>query len=368
MNIHEYIAKKIFKKSGINVPESHVAETPYQAAFLTEKMGKPVVVKAQVLTGGRGKSGGILFADTPEEAAEKTIELQNKRIKGEKVEKVLIEEKVQNKEAELYLSIILDRNAKKPLILGSLSGGMDIEEVAKNKSQEIVKTYIEPLEEFMPYQARNIALEMGVDTKNISAVGMLIWKLYNIFQDYDATVVEINPLMKTKNGLIAADAKMAVDDDAIFKHNKLSELEEIDNETFSYVKLDGTIAVLGNGAGLTLTAMDLINYYGAKPATFLDIGGGSSEESITSALKLVLKNPNVKVVFLNVLGGITKADDVATAVVKVMGQNKTKPIVIRLTGTNEEEGQKILDEAGIPYETSMELAAKKAVELEKTVS
>ena len=210
---------------------------------------------------------------------------------------------------------------------------------------------------------------MGVDTSEISAVGTFIWKLYQVFNQYDATVAEINPLIKTTEGFIAADAKMAIDDDAFFRHTKLKEFDDFKDEKFAYVKLDGNIAVIGNGAGLTLTGMDLIEYYGEKPATFLDVGGGASEESITHALELVLENPNVKVIFLNVLGGITRADDVANAVVNVSKEKGHKvPIVIRLTGTNEKEGQQILIENNIPFEISMEKAAQKAVALMKEIN
>jgi len=364
MNIHEYVAKNIFRVCNIKIPESYLANTPEEAYERAKTIGKPVAVKSQVLTGGRGKAGGILFADTPREAAERTEELFDKTIKGEKVTKVLIEEKIEDKLSEYYLTIILDRDAKKPLIMASTAGGMDIEQVAKDSPEKIVKKYVEPLEEFMPYQARNIALQMGVDTSEVAAIGTIIWKLYQAFQEYDATVAEINPLIKTSNGFIAADAKMAIDDDAFFRHTKLKEMDEFKDEKFAYVKLDGNIAVIGNGAGLTLTGMDLIEYYGEKPATFLDVGGGASESSITHAIELVLKNPNVEVIFLNVLGGITKADDVARAVVNVYEEYGRKvPIVIRLTGTNEVEGQKILTDNGIPFETSMEKAAEKAVSL-----
>ncbi|OED30572.1 ADP-forming succinate--CoA ligase subunit beta [Methanosphaera sp. WGK6] len=368
MNIHEYVAKDIFRKSNIKVPESYLAHSPEEAAEKAKIIGKPVAVKSQVLSGGRGKAGGILFADTPEEAAKRTEELFLKVIKDEKVTKVLIEEKVENKLDEYFISIILDRDSKKPLIMASVAGGMDIEQVAKETPEKIVKRYVEPLKEFMPYEARNIALEMGVETSEVSKVGAAIWKLYQVFYDYDATVAEINPLIKTPDGFIAADAKMAIDDDAFFRHTKLKEFDEFKDEQFAYVKLDGNIAVIGNGAGLTLTGMDLIQYYGEKPATFLDVGGGASESNITDALELVLKNPNVKVIFLNILGGITRADDVANAVVNVSNSMETKvPIVIRLTGTNEEEGQRILTEHNIPFETSMEKAAQKAVNLMKSL-
>ncbi len=364
MNIHEYVAKNIFEKMGIKIPESYLALSPEEAEQKARDIGKPVAVKSQVLSGGRGKSGGILFADTPEEAAERTKELFQKKIKGERVSKVLIEEKIEDKLDEYYLSIILDRDARKPLIMASMAGGMDIEQVAKETPEKIVKQYVEPLGDFMPYQARNIALKMGVDTSEVSQVGNMIWKLYNVFNEYDATVAEINPLIKTSEGFIAADAKMAIDDDASFRHTKIKEFDEFKDDKFAYVKLDGDIAVIGNGAGLTLTGMDLIEYFGEKPATFLDVGGGASEESITESIKLVLKNPSVRVIFLNILGGITRADDVANAVVRIKNETKTKvPIVIRLTGTNEEEGQKILKEHGISFEVSMEKAAQKAVSI-----
>lgn len=364
MNIHEYVAKNIFRLNGIKVPESYLANSPEEAKERAATIGSPVAVKSQVLTGGRGKAGGILFADTHVEAEEKTKELFKKTIKGEKVTKVLIEEKIEGILDEYYLSIILDRNAKKPLIMASMSGGMDIEQVAKETPEKIVKQYIEPLEEFMPYQARNIALKMGVDTSEVAAVGQFIWKLYQSFNEYDATVAEINPLIKTEKGFIAADAKMAIDDDAFFRHTKLKQFDDFKDDEFAYVKLDGNIAVIGNGAGLTLTGMDLIEFYGAKPATFLDVGGGASEESVTRAIELVLQNPNVQVIFLNVLGGITRADDVARAVVNISKEHGHKvPIVTRLTGTNEEIGQKILTDNGISFETSMEKAAQKAVSL-----
>ncbi len=363
MNIHEYVAKTIFRRENIKVPESHLAKSPEEAVRIAKRINKPVAVKSQVLSGGRGKAGGILFADTPKEAGEKTDDLFRKEIKGEKVNKVLIEEKIEDKEDEYYLSVILDRDSKKPLIMASTAGGMDIEQVADETPEKIVRKHVEPLTEFMPYQARNIALEMGVDTSEIAPLGNMIVKLFNAFNDYDATVAEINPLIKTPEGFIAADAKMAIDDDAFFRHTKLKELDEFKDDKFAYVKLPGNIAVIGNGAGLTLTGMDLIKYYGEEPATFLDIGGGASEENITEALKLVLKNPNVKVIFLNILGGITRADDVANAVVEVSKTKSDVPIVIRLTGTNEKEGQKILKENNIPFETSMEKAAQKSVSL-----
>jgi succinyl-CoA synthetase beta subunit len=363
LKFFEYSAKEIFKMEGIPVPESYVAEDADKAREAAQNINKPVAVKSQVLVGGRGKSGGIKFAETPEEAGRVTNELLGIEIKGEVVNKVLVEEKI-NIQSEFYISVVMDRSAKKPLIMASTEGGVDIEEVAKNSPQKIVKYHVNPLDEFMPYEARGIAVKMGVSNELISKMGGFIQKLFNVFKKYDANIAEINPLVLTPEGLIAADAKLEIDDDSMWRHKAFAELEEAKKDDFAYVTLEGDIAVIGNGAGLTLTGMDMINLYGGKPATFLDIGGGASKQNIVRAINLVLSEPNVKVIFLNVLGGITRANDVANGVIDVLNSSKRKaPLVIRLTGTNEEEGQRILTEAGVPYETSMEAAAKKAVEI-----
>ena len=350
------------------MPESYIARNAKEVKKAAAKINKPVALKSQVLVGGRGKAGGIKFADTPQDAKKVAKELLGTEIKGEKVGKLLVEEKV-NIKSEFYVSVIMDRSAKQPLIMASTEGGMEIEEVAKNSPEKIVKYHVNPLDEFLPYQAREIARNMGIQNDLISKMGSFIFKLFNVFNKYDATIAEINPLILTPEGLIAADAKFEIDDDAIWRHKEFAELEEAKKDEFAYVTLDGDIAVIGNGAGLTLTGMDMINLYGGKPATFLDIGGGASQESITRAINLVLSEPNVKVIFLNVLGGITRADDVAHGVVAVLNSADHKvPIVIRLTGTNEEEGQRILTEAEIPFETSMEEAAEKAVEICRSLS
>ena len=248
--------------------------------------------------------------------------------------------------------------------MASSEGGIEIENLAKTNPEKIIRYYPNPLIEFLPYEAREIARKMGVESSLISAMGDVIWKLYNVFVKYDADTAEINPLVLTSEGLIAADAKLVIDNDSLYRHQDLVNLLHYKKKAVDFVKLDGDIAVIGNGAGLTLTAMDMIKLNGGKPATFLDIGGGASDQIINQALNIVLNYDPVKVVFLNVLGGITKADDVARGVIKALDDNERKVgIVIRLTGTNEEEGQKLLEEAGIPYEVSMEKAAKKAVEL-----
>jgi succinyl-CoA synthetase beta subunit len=367
LKIHEYQAKEIFKGGGIPIPQSQVVETPDEARKVVQEMNKPVAIKSQVLVGGRGKAGGIKFADNPSQAYQVAEDLLGTQIRGETVEQILVEEKLQI-QSEFYLSVAVDRSAKKSLIMASIAGGVDIEEVARESPEKIFKYHVDPLEEFLPYQAREIARKMGIPISLISPVGGVIWKLYKIFQKYDAQIAEINPLVLTEEGLIAADAKLDIDDDALYRHRDLNQLKTESGDEFAYVKLDGDIAVIGNGAGLTLSGMDLLKLYGGEPATFLDIGGGASQENIARALNLVISNPQVKVVFLNVLGGITRADDVAKGVITVLEESEREvPLVIRLTGTNEEEGQRILTGAGVSFEISMEAAAKKAVEICKSM-
>lgn len=361
MKLYEYQAKAIFENHGIPIPPNRVISNPEEAPEAFKELEGSVALKSQVLVGGRGKAGGIKFANTPQEAVQAAEELLKIQIKGEKVQELLVEKKL-DIISELYVSVVVDRSARKGLIIASSQGGVDIEDVARETPEKIIKFAVNPLNQFMPYQARDIARKMGMDSSLIPGVGGIIWKLYNIFQKYDANLVEINPLVITKNGIIAADGKMDLDDDALYRHPEFA--IQTGKDEFAYVKLNGDIAVIGNGAGLTLSGMDLLNLYGGRPATFLDIGGGASQENIARALKLVISEPQVKVIFLNVLGGITRADDVARGVLDVLEESERKiPLVIRLTGTNEEEGQRLLSDAGISYETSMEKAARKAVEL-----
>lgn len=368
MKIFEHAAKELFKNNGITVPKGEVAGSAQEAEKIAQEMGIPLALKSQVLIGGRGKAGGIKFTEESSQVAELAEQLLRLEIKGEPVRKILLEEKL-DVESEYYISVVLDRSSKKPLIMASTQGGMDIEQVALETPEKLVKYHVNPLEEFQPYQAREIAIKMGVPNQLISKVGGFIWKLFTVFRKYDATIAEINPLVVTPNGLIAADAKFEIDDDALYRHRDLARLKTEEKDEFAYVKLDGNIAVIGNGAGLTLSGMDMLKLYGGEPATFLDIGGGASQDNIARALNLVISNPNVKVVFLNVLGGITRADDVANGAVNVLrGSDREVPLVIRLTGTNEEEGQRILTEAGVSYETSMEAAARKAVEIAETLN
>jgi len=363
LKLYEYSAKRIFKEGGIPIPQGFLAKTPQEAEKVALKIEKPVALKSQVLVGGRGKAGGIKFAGSPQEAYNVAEELFQTSIKGESVDKILLEERI-NIKKEFYLSVAIDRTNKKPLIMASAEGGVDIEELARVNPDKIVRYHVNPLDQFLPYQAREVARKMGVEVGLIPNIGSIIWRLFAIFKKYDATLAEINPLVLTDDGVIAADAKLDIDDDAIYRHRELTELEEFKKDDFAYVKLDGNIAVIGNGAGLTLSSMDMLKLYGGEPAVFLDIGGGASEDNIKKALDIVIHDEDVKVVFLNVLGGITRADDVARGIIKALDSSKRKiQLVIRLTGTNEQEGQRILTEAGVSYETSMEKAAKKAVEL-----
>lgn len=363
MKFFENVAKKVFNKEGIKILEGHVAYSPEEAVAICSEMGVPVVLKAQVLTGGRGKAGGVKFADNPGEALKVADEILGMEIKGEKVKHLLIEEKADIQQ-EYFLSISIDRSERRPLIMVSKEGGVEIENLAKTNPEKIIKYYPQPLIDFLPYEAREIARKMEVPSELIGPMGDVIWKLYDVFDKYDCEIAEINPLVLTPDGLIAADAKLEVENDALYRHQDLVNMLHYKKKAVDFVKLDGDIAVIGNGAGLTLTAMDMIKLNGGEPATFLDIGGGASEHVINQALNIVLNYDPVKVVFLNVLGGITKADDVARGVINALKQaDREVHIVIRLTGTNEEEGQKLLEEAGIPYEISMENAAKKAVDL-----
>ena len=363
MRFFESVAKKVFKNEGIPILEGHVAYSPEEAMSICSEMNVPVVIKAQVLTGGRGKAGGVKFADDPGESLNVADKILGMDIKGETVKHLLIEEKADIIN-EFFISVSIDRGARKPVIMASMEGGVEIENLAKTNPDKIIKYYPNPLIEFLPYEAREIARKMGAPSDLIAPMGDIIWKLYNVFDKYDADTAEINPLVLTPKGLIAADAKLVVENDSLFRHQDLVEMLHYKQKAFDFVQLDGDIAVIGNGAGLTLTAMDMIKLNGGAPATFLDIGGGASEQVINRALDIVLSYDPVRVVFLNVLGGITKADDVARGVVKALEQSKREVhIVIRLTGTNEEEGQRILEEAGITYELSMEKAARKAVDL-----
>jgi len=378
MKLYEYQAKNIFKEYRIPVPEGQIAETPEKAVEIAKNIGKPVAVKAQVLVGGRGKAGGIKFADVPEQVAEVASQLLGSKIKGIEVKRVLVEEKLEI-ECELYLGITVDRSARRYVAIASSRGGVDIEEVAREHPEAIIKHYIDPLLGFQSFEAREIVKRMGLKGRDLILTADILSKLWKIVEKYDAELVEINPLIKTRHGeIVAADARLIIDDNALFRHpefKKTMKLEEGEmNERelkakekgLAYVELEGDIGIIGNGAGLVMATLDMVSLYGGKPANFLDVGGGADPERMEAALEIVLSNPRVKVVFINILGGITRCDWMAKGIIEAREKIKTEvPLVVRMVGTLEEEGKKILQEAGIDVLDSMEEAAKRVVEISK---
>ena len=378
MKLFEYEAKTILTKYGIPTPQGGLATTPSQAREIAAKLKPPLAVKAQVLVAGRGKAGGILFANNAEETEKATDKLLNMQIKGIPVKSVWIEEKIQIKR-ELYFGITTDRFKQTYVAVASAVGGMEIEEIAAKTPEKVVKVTVNPQQGLKPFKAREIAKKMGYSGSQISELGRVLEKLYSVGMDYDAELIEMNPVVETIDGkFMAADARIIIDDNALFRHQEYKkrllegeselspqELEAMKND-LAYVKLDGTIGVIGNGAGLVMATLDIIQYYGGKPANFLDVGGGAPSEKTALALKIVLSDPKVQVLFINILGGITRCDEVAKGILEAKEKvGVTKPMVIRLVGTNEEEGKKILTQAGIHVLDSMEEAAKRAVEIAK---
>lgn len=374
MKLYEYEAKKVFASHGIPIPKGDVASTPVEAEEIAASIGKPVALKVQVLVGGRGKAGGIRFAYSPEEARKIASELLGSVFKGFKVDKILVEEKL-SIENEFYIGITIDRAARKFVAIASSKGGVDIEEVAEKYPSLIAKEHIDPLIGFYTFMARNMLKRLGINRSLINPMASYLKKLYDILVSYDAELIEINPLALTNDGrLVAADARLNIDQDAIFRHKEFTanlqfrELTPIEVEArkvgLSYVELNGNIGIIGNGAGLVMATLDLVKMYGGLPANFLDVGGGASEEAITKALQILLNHPRVKVILVNILGGITRCDIVAKGIVAALSSVSTrKPIVIRLVGTNENEGRRILSEAGIFALTSIEEATALAVKL-----
>lgn len=378
MKLYEYEAKTILSKYGINVPQGGQATTAVQAQEIASRLVPPVVVKAQVLVAGRGKAGGILFADTSAEAHKVADKILNMKIKGLPVKSVLIEEKIQVKR-ELYFGITTDRFNRCYVAIGSPVGGVDIEEVASKTPEKVIKTEIKPQLGLRTFQTREIARRMGYAGSQMSELGRILERLYTVGMDNDAELIEMNPLTETVDGrFVAADARIIIDDNALFRHQDYKErllegesdlspqeLEAMKND-LAYVKLDGDIGVIGNGAGLVMATLDTIQYYGGKPANFLDVGGGAPSEKTAVALRIVLSDPRVKTLFINILGGITRCDEVAKGILEAkekVGVNM--PMVIRLVGTNEEEGKRILTSAGIHVLESMDEAAKRAVAIAK---
>lgn len=387
MKIHEFQAKEILKTYGVPIPRGEVARTPAKAKKIAEKLGGKIVIKAQIHAGGRGKGGGVKVVDTPEEAyqaAKKIIKMNlvthQTGPEGRKVKQVLVEEGLEVSK-ELYLGIVVDRAQAKPVIMVSEAGGMEIEEIAAKSPEKILKVSVDPATGFMGFHARKLSFGLGLEKElNKQALG-LIAKLYKIFIEQDATLVEINPLVITKdNHLIALDAKMTFDDDALFRHPDIKdfydpdELDHLEVEAsqyrLNYIKLDGNVGCMVNGAGLAMATMDIIKLAGGSPANFLDVGGGASAEQVENAFRILLADENVKVVLINIFGGILRCDRVATGIVEAAKKVELKlPMIVRLEGTNVEEGRKILKESGIKFEVAMNFrdAADKVAGITKTM-
>jgi len=376
MKIHEYQAKEIFLKYGIPVPPGEMATTPEQAKEIAQKIGKPVMIKSQVHVGGRGKAGGIKSAENPDEAYEKAKNILGMDIKGLKVKKVLVTES-KNIASEAYIGIIVDRRTKMPVIMVSPAGGIDIEEVAKKTPEKIFKLEVDPLLGLQAYQARNLAYKLYSDSKIANMTTPVIIKLYKAFWENDCSLAEINPFITTPEGEVwALDAKINIDDNGLERHPEIEAMRDLDSEEpgenearqmgLSFVKLDGNIGCVVNGAGLAMATMDLVKYFGAEPANFLDIGGSSSPDKVVTAMRIITRDPNVKAILFNIFGGITRCDDVATGIVAALKEFKPRvPIVVRLTGTNEDKARKILEEVNLPATSSMEDVVKRAIEKSK---
>jgi succinyl-CoA synthetase beta subunit len=376
VNIHEYQAKDILRAEGVPIPPGEVATTPDQVEAIAKKIGGMVVVKAQVHTGGRGKAGGVKLAKTPTEAREVANKILGMKINGLTVYKVLVTSAA-DIASEAYVGIILDRATKKPVFMVSPAGGIDIEEVAAKTPEKILKLPIDTRYGLLPYQASELGFFLFDDVKKVRAAAKIMGQLYNAFMKSDASLAEINPLVVTPAGeVLALDAKISVDDNALDRHADLAALRdetaeapsevEARNANLTFIKLEGDVGCIVNGAGLAMATMDLVKYYGGEPANFLDIGGSSNPEKVVAALRIITEDPSVKVILFNIFGGITRTDDVANGIVTATKANPLKiPIVIRLTGTNEEIAMKILKENGFSASSDMDEAVEKAVALAK---
>ena len=374
MNIHEYQAKEILRALGVPIPAGEVATTPYQAHEIAARIGKAVVVKAQVHAGGRGKAGGVKLAKDANEARDKAKAILGMKIKDLTVEKVLVTEAA-DIASEAYVGIIMDRATRKPVFMVSPAGGIDIEEVAAKTPEKILKLPVDTRYGLQSYQAMRLGFFLYDDLAKARAAAKIMQQLYTAFVQTGCSLAEINPLVVTPAGdVIALDAKMGIDDNELDRRPGIATLRdetaedpgEVDarKANLTFIKLDGNVGCCVNGAGLAMATMDLVKYYGGDPANFLDIGGSSSPEKVVAALRIITSDPNVKAILFNIFGGITRTDDVANGIVTATKQNPLKvPIVIRLTGTNEEIAMKILNENGFSASSDMDEAVKKAVAL-----
>jgi succinyl-CoA synthetase beta subunit len=378
LDLYEYHGKQLFARHGIPVSAGRLATTPAEARAAAEGLGGEVVVKAQVLTGGRGKAGGIKLAAGPDDAEARAKEILGLDIRGHVVRRLWIEQ-ASDIEKEYYLSLTLDRGAKQPLFIFTTRGGVDIEDVAAETPEALVRLHVDPLEGFHPWQARRLVYGAGVeDPSEQKQVAAIVGKLYEAFVACDAVLCEINPLIVTPEGEVRAlDSKFTVDDNALYRHPDIAEMRDVDaadplealarEKHVTYVKLDGEVGVLGNGAGLTMSTVDVVTFAGGRPANFCDLGGGGDAEGVVDALEVITRDPQVKAIFFNIFGGITRCDEVARGILQALERIELPhPIVVRLDGTNAEEGRRILAEAAPPnldVEPTMLDAAKRAVEL-----
>jgi succinyl-CoA synthetase beta subunit len=374
MDLLEYQGKQLFARHGIPVPDGRPARTVDEAVSAAKEIGFPCAVKAQVKIGGRGKAGGIKIANDEDEARAAADAILGMDIKGFTVHEVWIETAAPQIESEYYASIVFDRGAKAPLIMLSTQGGMDIEEVAESNPSAIATLHVDPLLGFQDFHGRRLAFEAGIDADLVRPVGAFLHQLYGTFIAEEALLVEVNPLIVTPERKVAAlDAKVTLDDNALFRHPANADLRDPSDEDpqeqmahergLTYVKLDGDIGILGNGAGLVMSTLDVVAQQGGKPANFLDAGGGSKAEAITSAVEVILSDPKVKAVLFNIFGGITRCDEVARGLIEAFNQIDVKvPFVVRLDGTNDVEGRQILADANLPNvyvaQTMLEAAAK----------
>ncbi|SNR25534.1 ADP-forming succinate--CoA ligase subunit beta [Halorubrum vacuolatum] len=380
MKLHEYQAKGIFADAGIPVPDSQLAESVEEALDAVDEIGYPAAIKAQVHVGGRGKAGGIKIATDRDEAETYAEEILGMDLKGYTVETVLVESGVDFVD-ELYVGVTMDRGEGKPVLMVSTEGGVDIEEVAAESPDAIAREHVDPAFGLHPYQARKVVYNAGVDADVAGDVASIVSTLYDLYEANDATEIEVNPVMITSDrDVVAADAVMNIDEDALFRQPKLAELEDEAYEDdlerkageygFDYVRLSGNVGIIGNGAGLVMTTLDLVDYYGGAPANFLDIGGGAKAERVTNALDMVFSDPNVDSVVFNIFGGITRGDEVAKGINEALSgyDELPKPVVVRLAGTNAEEGMEILNTDLLGVEKTLEAAVQRAVENAKEVS
>lgn len=373
MNLHEYQAKRLFAEQSVPIPQGEIAMSPAEAREIARELGGKVVVKAQVLTGGRGKAGGIKLAHSADEAEIAAGQILGMDIKGFRVRRVLIDQQAPGIKQEIYLAVLIDRARRQPMIMASAAGGMDIEEVAETTPEKIITVHVDPMLGVRGFQSTYIASQIDLPRDLWRDFHKIVAGLYDCFKNNDASLCEINPLVITGEGkLVALDGKMSVDDNALSRQARLAEMRDLSEEPASerearlaginFIQLDGNIGCMVNGAGLAMTTMDIIKLYGGEPANFLDIGGGAKAEQVATAIRLILSDQNVKAILINIFGGITRGDEVAKGIIQALAEVQTDiPMVVRLAGTNAREGMAILADAKMETAVTLSDAAQKAV-------